>query len=718
MEIEAKFAVPDEATYARLQDCGELAGFNVAPGPTVTNRDQYLDTVDGRFLAAGYACRLRAEGDVYIATLKSLGTAGGAIHRRDEREVRMAEAEPDPEQWPDGPARWLASELAAGERLQPLLALQQQRARRNVMDGERLVGEFTADAVEVVLRGEATDGTERYYELEIELKGDGTEADLERLSRELQEGWGLVPEPRSKFERALESLWARYPELKPRGAAGPRPPESPPSPGGAKPAANGKKQARSDAQPSRDEFPPRSEMVLAPDEVAALENYAGSSRRPVARRAKAVLSWAAGLSTRDVASHTGLSAGRVRFWVRSFRERRLGIFARPARMQHGLPQAIEEISPMTDEQAPADDVAPAQLKEGVTETAAVAVAESGIPPEPVMEQPSEAQGQAEALTGASAAPVPPPMSVDDPMSEAGRKLMLLQFQRMCHEEAGTRAGEDPEALHDMRVATRRLRAAYLLFAPYFDEKALGRFNKRLRRTGRLLGEVRDLDVLLGKVERYLEKQNENAALSLAPLLDAWRKKRDKDRERLIKYLDTKGYQEFRDDFAAFLTTPGAGALALPPDQPVAYQVRHVAPRLLLGRYEDVRAYEPLFPNAPLTTYHQLRIACKKLRYALEFFRDVLGDGAGALIKKVTAMQDLLGDLQDATVAEELIAAFLADQVAVHASARHQAPLDGLTTYLATQWATQRELLAKFPVQWTELGGYEFRKGLSLAVAVL
>ena len=88
----------------------------------------------------------------------------------------------------------------------------------------------------------------------------------------------------------------------------------------------------------------------------------------------------------------------------------------------------------------------------------------------------------------------PGLQPDDPMSEAGRKTLRFHFRRMLHHEPGTRLGEDIEALHDMRVATRRMRAAFRVFGEYYDPKAVRPYLKGLKRTGRALGAVRDLDV--------------------------------------------------------------------------------------------------------------------------------------------------------------------------------------------------------------------------------
>ncbi len=77
---------------------------------------------------------------------------------------------------------------------------------------------------------------------------------------------------------------------------------------------------------------------------------------------------------------------------------------------------------------------------------------------------------------------------DDSLAEAGRKVMRYHFAQMLRHEEGTRLGEDIEALHDMRVATRRLRAAFEVFGEAFEPDALKPHLKGLRATGRALGQ--------------------------------------------------------------------------------------------------------------------------------------------------------------------------------------------------------------------------------------
>jgi CHAD domain-containing protein len=844
MEIEAKFAVPDRTVYRQLARVRSLARFTIRPTRVSQIADRYFDTADGRLRQGGYACRLRTEGDVIVATLKGLGGAAGAVHRRAEEEVRLAQWSPDPAAWPESVARTLALELTGGAALLPLFDLSQRRARADLLEGARRVAELSLDHVRTDLTGLRRPVRSSYYELEVELAPAGHETDLAEVAAELANAWSLQGESRSKYERALEMLRQRQ-------------------------AAEA--------------------LALTPEERRALGAYAAAApATPFSHRAAAVLGWSDGLPAAEIADRAGLSAGRVRYWVRSFRANRLGIFgdwageppvaassppapppppvaggrtppaptaavrtvkqlcaahgvdmahARHVAGQacllfdalktiHKLPKKrrallrsaallntigaasdpahghvagrdiilaapLQEISTgerlalgcivafgggkvraerepvmaALDEKTRRDVLALAALvrvaealdvsRTQATEIQALAVVDSPrceialagplaaldaaqanreadawqqifkhklvfvgtparaeSPAAPAIPEPPAARD------AAGAAPVEiPPLAADDPMSEAGRKVLTLHFGRMLANEAGTRLGEDPEALHDMRVATRRIRAAFALFEPHYDAKVIGPFGKGLRRAGRTLGAVRDLDVLLEKARAYAAGLPAEAG-GVEPLLAAWEAARDTARRKMLEHLDGPAYRKFVAEFGAFLATPGAGAAAIPPDAATPVQARHVIPGLILTRYASVRAYERLLPGGALAAYHALRIECKGLRYALEFFREVLGEETAALIKQVTALQDLLGELQDACVAEGLLADFLAErrkQMGKHSAAE---ALAGIEAYLAAQHARQAELLAAFPAPWAELVGLEFRRRLAMVIAAI
>jgi hypothetical protein len=124
----------------------------------------------------------------------------------------------------------------------------------------------------------------------------------------------------------------------------------------------------------------------------------------------------------------------------------------------------------------------------------------------------------------------PGIKPDDSMPEAGRKILRFHFAHMLSHEKGTRLGEDIEDLHDMRVATRRLRAAFEIFNPFFKPKTIKKHIKGLRAIGRALGRVRDLDVFMEKAAVYLDTLLDEERPGLEPLLTAWRQERAIERE--------------------------------------------------------------------------------------------------------------------------------------------------------------------------------------------
>jgi inorganic triphosphatase YgiF len=201
MEIEAKFAVPDAETFRQLKSATHLGGFPLSAGKTGRVHDTYLDTRDHQIFAAGYAFRRRKQAGKILITLKELKTATDSIHRREELELALPDDLP-PAQWQPSPVRDLALGIVGEKPLVPLFDLRQTRTLRAVTRAGRQVAELSLDQVRVVVG----DRILKYFELECELLPEGTESDLAGIEICLREEWKLQPEPRSKFERALESI--------------------------------------------------------------------------------------------------------------------------------------------------------------------------------------------------------------------------------------------------------------------------------------------------------------------------------------------------------------------------------------------------------------------------------------------------------------------------------------------------------------------------------
>ena len=203
MELEAKFAIPDQDTFEQFQALIRLGAYQFSDAKVKVIMDEYLDTADRKLLAAGFALRRRTQADGVVMALKGLGGVEGAIHRREELELHLPVAQP-PETWPESPtrARLWAIVGDAPLDLQCLFSLKQKRLVRVVAQAGQRVAELSLDRVESTI-GETE---HHYFELEIEALSSENEPDLAVMAALLQAEWQLQPEGRSKFERGLAIL--------------------------------------------------------------------------------------------------------------------------------------------------------------------------------------------------------------------------------------------------------------------------------------------------------------------------------------------------------------------------------------------------------------------------------------------------------------------------------------------------------------------------------
>ena len=306
----------------------------------------------------------------------------------------------------------------------------------------------------------------------------------------------------------------------------------------------------------------------------------------------------------------------------------------------------------------------------------------------------------------------PGVVADDIVAEAGRKVLRFHLARMIAREPGTRSGDNLEDLHSMRVATRRMRAAWRVFGDGFRAGRTRRHRNRLRTVAGRLGAVRDLDVLIEAGEQYLATQSKIEQRALQPLFTAWRSQRYDARALLLRELDSDGYARWVDEFRDFVRTDGLGAAGVLPTAP--HRIRDTAASRIWAAYEVVRAYEPTLRWADVPTLHELRIAAKWLRYTMEFVRECLGPDAAPLIAKVTALQDHLGLMHDADVAASMSRAFLVE----HAGRLSETETAAIGRYLVDREREVTRLRRTVGPAWRGVAGVSFRRGLGRAVAAL
>ncbi len=246
-------------------------------------------------------------------------------------------------------------------------------------------------------------------------------------------------------------------------------------------------------------------------------------------------------------------------------------------------------------------------------------------------------------------PRTPGVVADDTLAEAGRKVLRMHLARMLAAEDGTRAGEDIEELHRMRVATRRMRSVWRVFDGAYRPRVQRRYVRELRTVAAALGAVRDLDVQLEALEAWAETPE--AAAAVTSFRDELASRREDARRELLDLLDSRRYQDFVSDYLEFTEAPGSAERSSTPGSPV--QVRHTAGGRIWAAYEALRAHETILGWADIPALHAVRIDAKRLRYTLESFREVLPPAAEDLIARATALQDHLGTLNDADIAAHL-----------------------------------------------------------------
>jgi CHAD domain-containing protein len=224
-------------------------------------------------------------------------------------------------------------------------------------------------------------------------------------------------------------------------------------------------------------------------------------------------------------------------------------------------------------------------------------------------------------------------------------VLRRQFAVMLANEWGTRLGEDPEALHDMRVATRRLRAALSQFAQALPVRA-HHVRNELGWLADALGAVRDLDVQLDRLDEWQSEVPAEDRAALADLARLLHRQRDEARERLLEGLDSARYERL---VAAFTTMLRQG----PSRRSAAARAPAVTavPELVATRHRAAtKAARRARRSGDPDDFHRLRIRAKRLRYSLEFVSEIYDGHTTKYVRSVVKLQDTLGLMQDARVA--------------------------------------------------------------------
>ena len=248
------------------------------------------------------------------------------------------------------------------------------------------------------------------------------------------------------------------------------------------------------------------------------------------------------------------------------------------------------------------------------------------------------------LSAAGWTPGPPDLgptetSDDDRVVDRAYAVLRRRTGGLLITEGGTALGEDVEQLHDMRVATRRLRAALRVFEDLIPPPLLAASDE-LRWFAQSLGAVRDLDVQLEHLEVLRRDAAWAEATALAPLVAQFEAQRVEARAELLAAMDGERYARMMDALRSMLL---AGPSPDAPDLSSRGAGREIIRKRHRRFRQDATALRRSSPHAE---FHELRIRGKRLRYSLELFVDLYGRPGARALTSLRAVQDLLGELQD------------------------------------------------------------------------
>jgi CHAD domain-containing protein len=242
-------------------------------------------------------------------------------------------------------------------------------------------------------------------------------------------------------------------------------------------------------------------------------------------------------------------------------------------------------------------------------------------------------------------PRPEPKSSDPSLDHLEAKL-ADQYEAILAHDSGTRLGADPEELHQMRVATRRMRAFLRAGRPLLDTEWAESLRQELDWLGGALGPVRDLDVLIEQLRDDASQLDVTDQRALRRLFDLLEGERADARGRMLEALRSDRYLNLLDRLEEDAGSPRPGGTG-------ADTVTLAA----LARAEFKRLRKRVRKLGPQPTddeLHAIRIRGKRARYAAELAEVSVGKRATRFIYEAKDFQDVLGAHQDSVIAEEKV----------------------------------------------------------------
>ena len=222
----------------------------------------------------------------------------------------------------------------------------------------------------------------------------------------------------------------------------------------------------------------------------------------------------------------------------------------------------------------------------------------------------------------------------------GIKLVLYsRFEEMCALREAALDWSDIEGVHDMRVASRRLRSALRDFLPFLQKHSLKNVRNDLKKIADALGAVRDQDVAIVALESLAAETTESG---IEKFIEERNTVRNEKRVALIETITIGTLSLLQEKFNQALQS------AAEEKEPISF--REAGCEIINARLKEfLKLSDSLYTPLNIKPLHNLRIAAKRLRYAIELFAQCFGDEIIPFAEEITDMQTSLGELHDCDV---------------------------------------------------------------------
>lgn len=239
---------------------------------------------------------------------------------------------------------------------------------------------------------------------------------------------------------------------------------------------------------------------------------------------------------------------------------------------------------------------------------------------------------------------------------AGDGVQLILRSRFAEMRSYREAAldwSDIEGVHDMRVASRRLRSALRDFMPFLRQRKLRRFSKDLKRLADALGAVRDQDVAITALEELAAKAPREVSAGIEQFVEERRLKRERARAELQEVIAEDALGKLEDEFNSALEHGAKGSRrkrkAKDDDGKAAASVscRQAGREVIAARFRELVDLSPsLYRPLKAKPLHEMRIVAKRLRYAIELFAPCWSEPLASFAKEIAKLQTSLGELHD------------------------------------------------------------------------